>query len=161
MQVTINETIDKRLQELKQIWRRHNKLNETLKRELRELTNFALKNTSKILTSVNGINKKAENVDMSHAIHNAREYGYWRFASYYILQLLKVIKIKVILALHIHFREIATGVLHLFQRSSFYHVKSKFQAYAQIYIPVRKHQKRYQNLICQNVEFPIGTLNGF
>ena len=84
MQVTINDTIDKRLQELKLMWRRHNKLNRTLKQELRELTDFALKNTSKILTSVNGINKKAENVDMSHAIHNAWEYGYWRFASYYI-----------------------------------------------------------------------------
>ena len=102
MQVTINDTIDKRLQELKQIWRRHKKLNDTLKRELRELTNFALKNTSKILTSVNGINKKAENVDMSHAIHNAREYGYWRFASYHIFQLLKMIKIVIISAVHEH-----------------------------------------------------------
>lgn len=79
MQVTINNTIDRNLQNLKQMWRRHQKLNRTLKQELRELTDFALKNTSKILSSVNGINKKAEHVDMSHAIHHTREYGYWRY----------------------------------------------------------------------------------
>ena len=78
LQNTINDTIDKRLQELKQIWRRHNKLNKTLKQELRQLTDFALKNTSRILNSVNGINKKAESVDLSHAIHHTKEYGYWR-----------------------------------------------------------------------------------
>ncbi len=79
MQVTINDTINRRLQDLKQIWRRHNKLNRTLKQELRALTDRALRNTSEILKSVKGINRRAEHVDMSHHIHRVREYGYWRY----------------------------------------------------------------------------------
>ena len=78
LQENINNTIEKKLEQLQKLFQRHRRVNQTLQTELQKLTNMAMTYTGQILSSVKIIDTKAQRVDLSKAVNRTKEYGYWR-----------------------------------------------------------------------------------
>lgn len=81
LQKNINDTISHRLSSLKAFFRNQanqQRLNRSMAQELTRMTKQARGHTTDILTHVQRINAKAEKVDLSHYVLQARLWDYWR-----------------------------------------------------------------------------------
>lgn len=77
LQDNINNTIDRRLKELRRAFQRHTRIPEDVRTQLPRLMNQAMEHTASVLAAVKKIDNRSHRVELQGLIGTIRFFGYW------------------------------------------------------------------------------------